>query len=87
MGGGRLLRSSTITVRMPLNPQLSAGEVEELFAEAEVVTAEARAASGEGSVEYRDARAISERWRRALQRCVRVRARSRASACVRAAAH
>jgi hypothetical protein len=63
-----LLRSSLISVRMPLNPQLSTEEVQALFDEAEAATAAAHAASGEGSLEYRDARAISERWRRSLQR-------------------
>jgi hypothetical protein len=67
-GASGLLRSSVVSVRMPLNPQLSAAEAQGLFDAAEVASAAAHAQRGEGSVEYRDARAIEERWRRSLQR-------------------
>jgi hypothetical protein len=45
---------------------MSVDEIQRRYDEAEASAQVAREGEGEGSVAYRDARAISERWRRAL---------------------
>eukprot|EP01052_Picozoa_sp_SAG31_P016173 SAG31_NODE_1062_length_10105_cov_11.143814_5_plen_384_part_00 len=70
-----LVRSALLPVQMPLLPQLSLDECEANFTAAEGVLKAAAASHGEDSVAFRDARAISERWRRAANR-----ARTRAAA-------
>ena len=61
-----LLRSEVIQIDLPLAPQMSMEELHGEFKAAEDLSATALDESGEGSVAYRDARAISERWRRAI---------------------
>lgn len=64
-----LVRSTVVPVEMPLLPQLSLDECEANFEAAEAAaTAVGAAAGGEESLAFRDARAISERWRRAANR-------------------
>jgi len=60
---------------MPLLPQLSLDECEANFIAAEGAMKAAAADYSEDSIAFRDARAISERWRRAANR-----ARTRAAA-------
>ena len=64
-GAVSILRSEILSLDLPLAPQMSIDEIQQEYDSAEATAVAALAAEGEQSVAYRDARAISERWRRA----------------------
>ena len=64
----QLLRSEVMTIQLPLAPQMSLAGLQEEFESAEQLASDALVEGGEASVAYRDARAISERWRRSISK-------------------
>ena len=62
------LRSEVVRLDLPLTQQMSQDELQAEFTSAEQLATAAMQQGGETSVEFRDARALSERWRRAIEK-------------------
>ena len=62
------IRSEDLVIELPLKQQTGLSNIGPELAKAEAAEAEVRAAGGDTSVAYRDARAIADRWRRVAAR-------------------